>query len=60
MCAGDNDCAVQPFIADQGYCALPAPFCLPLQKDGADCQDKRQCASKQCTDGKCGTGKGAS
>ena len=61
LCADDKDCAAQPFIADQGYCALPAaPFCLPLLKDGEDCQDKKQCAAKLCTGGKCGTGKGPS
>ncbi|MEA2700067.1 MAG: hypothetical protein QOI66_4338 [Myxococcales bacterium] len=60
LCASDADCGASRFIGDQAYCALPvAPICLPLENDGDDCIDKKQCASKVCTAGKCGTGKGA-
>jgi hypothetical protein len=61
LCANDADCFANRFIGGQSYCAAPtAPFCLPLQDDGTDCADKKQCASSTCTAGKCGTGKGAS
>jgi hypothetical protein len=61
LCATDADCFGNRFIGGQSYCAAPtAPFCLPLQDDGSDCLDKKQCTSNVCTAGKCGTGKGAS
>jgi hypothetical protein len=60
LCAGDDDCAKNAFVAGQSYCAIPAaPFCLPLKADGDSCGDKKECASKACTAGRCGTGKGA-
>lgn len=60
LCASDQDCAANRFIADQAYCAVPTvPFCLPLKADGEDCIDKKECQTKTCTAGKCGVGKGA-